>query len=105
MSTRTKLFAFAAALAVVFGGAALAGGAVHRIHKASVTVGEMGMKDEPVRGLAVSEGGLTLDLTGFDENSLRFRAGFPTAGSHRLFLQVKVDGRVHTAEFTQEVDR
>jgi hypothetical protein len=40
-----------------------------------------------------------------DENSLRFEATFPNAGSYRLFLQFKVAGRVHTAAFTQEVSR
>jgi hypothetical protein len=40
-----------------------------------------------------------------DESSLKFMAEFPTAGSYRLFLQFKVDGRVHTAEFTEEVAR
>ena len=38
-----------------------------------------------------------------DTESLKFMATFPTAGSYRLFLQFKVDGRVHTAAFTQEV--
>jgi hypothetical protein len=40
-----------------------------------------------------------------DEHSLRFMARFPSAGRYRLFLQFKVDGRVHTAAFTQEVSR
>jgi hypothetical protein len=40
-----------------------------------------------------------------DESSLRFMATFPTAGAYRLFLQFKVDGRVHTAAFTQAVSR
>ncbi len=41
-----------------------------------------------------------------DENSLKFMATFPTAGSYRLFLQFKTgDGRLHTAAFTQEVTR
>jgi hypothetical protein len=40
-----------------------------------------------------------------DPDSLRFEATFPSAGSYRLFLQFKVDGRVHTAAFTQEVSR
>ena len=40
-----------------------------------------------------------------DERSLRFEATFPTAGRYRLFLQFQVGGRVHTAEFTQEVGR
>jgi hypothetical protein len=38
-----------------------------------------------------------------DTESLKFMATFPTSGSYRLFLQFKVDGRVHTAAFTQEV--
>ena len=41
-----------------------------------------------------------------DENSLKFMATFPTAGSYGLFLQFKTDdGRLHTAAFTQEVTR
>jgi hypothetical protein len=40
-----------------------------------------------------------------DPASLTFEATFPSAGSYRLFLQFKVDGRVHTAAFTQEVSR
>lgn len=33
-----------------------------------------------------------------------FAATFPTAGSYRLFLQFKVNGRVETAAFTEEVE-
>jgi hypothetical protein len=40
-----------------------------------------------------------------DARSLRFMAEFPSAGTYRLFLQFRVDGRVHTAAFTQEVAR
>ena len=40
-----------------------------------------------------------------DEQRLQFMATFPTAGTYRLFLQFQVAGRVHTAEFTQEVGR
>jgi hypothetical protein len=40
-----------------------------------------------------------------DEDSLRFMAEFPTAGTYRLFLQFKTEGRVRTAAFTQEVPR
>jgi hypothetical protein len=40
-----------------------------------------------------------------DTNTLKFMAGFPSAGRYRLFLQFKVDGHVHTAAFTQEVFR
>lgn len=38
-------------------------------------------------------------------DTLDFDAAFPSPGQYRLFLQFKVDGRVHTAEFTQEVSR
>lgn len=38
-------------------------------------------------------------------DTLDFDAAFPSAGAYRLFLQFKVDGQVHTAEFTQEVSR
>ena len=64
MTTPVKLAAFAAVLAVVFGAAALAGGAVGRIHDpAAATADEgMNMAADPVRGLAVSENGFTLDL-------------------------------------------
>jgi hypothetical protein len=34
---------------------------------------------------------------------IRFQTEFPSAGSYRLFLQFKHDGRVHTAAFTREV--
>jgi hypothetical protein len=40
-----------------------------------------------------------------DAKTLRFMAEFPTAGTYRLFLQFKVEGRVHTAAFTREVGR
>jgi hypothetical protein len=36
--------------------------------------------------------------------SIAFAATFPTAGSYRLFLQFKVDGRVETVAFTKEVE-
>ena len=34
---------------------------------------------------------------------IRFETDFPSAGSYRLFLQFKHNGRVHTAAFTREV--
>jgi hypothetical protein len=40
-----------------------------------------------------------------DEDATRFMAEFPSAGRYRLFLQFRVDGRVHTAELTREVSR
>ncbi|HET8529172.1 MAG TPA: hypothetical protein VFL60_09690 [Gaiellaceae bacterium] len=63
MTAPVKLAAFAAVLAVIFGAAALAGGAVGRIHDpAAAAKGEMDMAADPIRGLAVSENGLTLEL-------------------------------------------
>lgn len=63
MTTTVKLGAFAAVLALVFGGAALAGGAVGRIHDPGAAAkDEMSMAADPIRGLAVSENGLTLEL-------------------------------------------
>jgi hypothetical protein len=40
-----------------------------------------------------------------DAHRLRFEATFPAAGDHRLFLQLKTGGRVHTATFTWKVTR
>jgi hypothetical protein len=40
-----------------------------------------------------------------DADRLQFASTFPTAGRYRLFVQFKVDGRVHTAAFTREVAR
>lgn len=37
--------------------------------------------------------------------TIPYTAHFPTAGRYFLFLQFKVDGRVHTAEFTVRVGR
>jgi hypothetical protein len=34
---------------------------------------------------------------------IRFETDFPSAGSYRLFLQFRHDGRVHTAAFTRGV--
>ena len=64
MTTPVKLAAFAAVLAVVFGAAALAGGAVGPLHDAATATAEdgMNMAADPIRGLAVSENGLALDL-------------------------------------------
>ena len=56
--------------------------------------------------VALRQGDLAFLHVHPDENSLRFMATFPTAGSYRLFLQFKTgDGRIHTAAFTQEVAR
>ena len=34
---------------------------------------------------------------------IRFATEFPSANTYRLFLQVKHEGRVHTAAFTRTV--
>jgi hypothetical protein len=56
--------------------------------------------------VALRQGDLAFLHVHPDENSLKFMATFPTAGSYRLFLQFKTDdGLLHTAAFTQEVTR
>jgi hypothetical protein len=55
--------------------------------------------------VALRQGDLAFLHVHPDEDSLKFMATFPTAGTYRLFLQFKTDGRVHTAAFTQEVSR
>jgi hypothetical protein len=55
--------------------------------------------------VALRQGDLAFLHVHPDADRLRFEAEFPTAGSYRLFLQFKTDGRVHTAAFTQEVSR
>jgi hypothetical protein len=55
--------------------------------------------------VALRQGDLAFLHVHPDENSLKFMATFPTAGSYRLFLQFQTGGRVHTAAFTQEVAR
>jgi hypothetical protein len=55
--------------------------------------------------VALRQGDLAFLHVHPDENSLKFMAQFPTAGTYRLFLQFQIDGRVHTAAFTQEVTR
>ena len=55
--------------------------------------------------VALRQGDLAFLHVHPDENSLKFMATFPAAARYRLFLQFKIDGRVHTAAFTQEVTR
>lgn len=63
MTTAAKLAAFAAVLGLVFGAAAIAGGAVGQIHDPAVAAtDEMSMEADPIRGLSVSENGFTLDF-------------------------------------------
>ena len=65
MSVVTKLSGFAVVLALVFAGAALAGSRLD-VHPGKTATEKPGMGDmdapRPVRGLAVSENGLTLEL-------------------------------------------
>jgi hypothetical protein len=86
MTTPVKLAAFAAVLALVFGAAAGAGGAVGRIHDpAAASKDEMNMAADPMRGLAVSEDGLTLDLAR--------RAARPASKFRLAFRILGADGR------------
>jgi len=55
--------------------------------------------------VALREGDLAFLHVHPDARRLRFMATLPTAGSYRLFLQFKTEGRVHTAAFTREVAR
>ena len=55
--------------------------------------------------VALRDGDLAFLHVHPDPGRLRFMAAFPTAGRYRLFLQFRAEGRVHTAEFTQEVAR
>jgi hypothetical protein len=55
--------------------------------------------------VALREGDLAFLHVHPDEDAPRFMAEFPSAGRYRLFLQFRVDGRVHTAELTREVSR
>jgi hypothetical protein len=76
----------------------------------TVTRGGRPVTVEPYLGaqghlVALREGDLAFLHVHPDEHSLRFMAEFPSAGRYRLFLQFKVDGRVHTAAFTREVSR
>jgi hypothetical protein len=74
MSAATRLAGFAAVLVLVFAGAAVAGGAVDVDRSAPPPEEGHGMEmtADPIRGLAVSEHGLTLEQT-YDGRELRFR--------------------------------
>ena len=76
----------------------------------TVTRGGKPVAVEPYLGakghlVALRQGDLAFLHVHPDEDSLSFMAEFPSAGRYRLFLQFQVDGRVHTAAFTQEVSR
>ena len=53
--------------------------------------------------VALREGDLAYLHVHPDRDRLRFAVEFPSAARYRLFLQFKVDGRVHTAAFTRDV--
>jgi len=74
MSAATRLAGFAAVLVLVFAGAAVAGGAVDVDRSAPPPEEGHGMEmtADPIRGLAVSEHGLTLEQT-YDGRELRLR--------------------------------
>ena len=55
--------------------------------------------------VALRDGDLAFLHVHPDSEKLDFDATFPSAASYRLFLQFKVNGRIHTAEFTQKVSR
>jgi len=76
----------------------------------SVTLDGRDVEAEPYLGarghlVALREGDLAFLHVHPDEDSLAFMAEFPSAGRYALYLQFKHAGRVHTAEFTQEVSR
>jgi hypothetical protein len=76
----------------------------------SVTRDGREVETEPYLGarghlVALREGDLAFLHVHPDEDSLAFMAEFPSAGRYGLYLQFKHHGRVHTAEFTQEVTR
>ena len=76
----------------------------------SVTRDGRVVETEPYLGarghlVALREGDLAFLHVHPDEDSLAFMAEFPSAGRYRLYLQFKHHGRVHTAEFTQQVTR
>jgi len=76
----------------------------------SVTRDGHEVETEPYLGarghlVALREGDLAFLHVHPDEDSLAFMAEFPSAGRYGLYLQFKHHGRVHTAEFTQQVTR
>ncbi len=67
------------------------------------------VRPEPYLGagghlVALREGDLAFLHVHPADGGVSFAATFPTAGSYRLFLQFKDEGRVHTVAFTQEVE-
>jgi hypothetical protein len=78
----------------------------------SVTRDGQTVQTEPYLGagghlVALREGDLAYLHVHPEEHgeAVSFRTEFPSEGRYRLYLQFKHEGRVHTAEFTQEVTR
>ncbi len=76
----------------------------------TVTRDGRAVETEPYLGarghlVALREGDMAFLHVHPDEDALAFMAEFPSAGRYRLYQQFKHEGRVHTAEFTQEVSR
>ena len=99
MSVPVRLAGFAAALALVFAGATVAGGAADVDRErppddAGHGAGEeMAMEPKQIRGLAVSDGGLTLELSHRDDE-LRFRIADRSGATVRDF-DVEHTKRMH----------
>ena len=55
--------------------------------------------------VALREGDLAFLHVHPDEDRLRFAAEFPSSGRYRLFLQFRSGSALHTAAFTEEVER
>jgi hypothetical protein len=53
--------------------------------------------------VALRDGDLAYIHVHADEDRLAFDVEYPSADRYRLFLQFRHEGRIHTAEFTQEV--
>ncbi len=77
----------------------------------AVTRGGTPVTPQPYLGarghlVALREGDLAfLHVHPVSDDGAAFAVTFPSAGRYRLFLQVRVDGRVRTAPFTVEVPR
>jgi hypothetical protein len=54
--------------------------------------------------VALRDGDLAYLHVHADEERLAFEADFPTPGAYRLFLQIQLEGEVHTAAFTVDVE-
>lgn len=55
--------------------------------------------------VALREGDLAYLHTHPENGELAFTAEYPSAGSYRLFVQFRIEGKVQTAAFTQRVPR